>query len=128
MVASRYKIAGGNCLSHTGPLGAVERYTYDKLNLLIKANLSDGNEVTLAYNAYEDVVSAKDKYFEIVFTYDILGNIVSRVEGERKLQYRYNNQGHLMSILNEKGEAFQRKIYSIFLRQAVPCDSCGLSG
>ena len=97
----------GNCLSHTGPLGAVERYTYDKLNRLIKANLSDGNEVTLAYNSYEDVILAKDKYTEIAFTYDILGNVTSRTEGERKLQYRYNNQGHLMSIINEKGEVYQ---------------------
>ena len=97
----------GNSLSHTGPLGAVETYTYDKLNRLVRAKLSDGNEVTLAYNAYEDVVLAKDKYSEIAFTYDILGNIVSRVEGERKLQYRYNNQGHLMSIINEKGEFYQ---------------------
>ncbi len=97
----------GNCISHTGPLGAVECYTYDKLNRLVKANLSDGNVVTFAYNAYEDVVLAKDKYSQIAFTYDILGNITSRTEGERKLQYRYNSQGQLLSIINEKGEVYQ---------------------
>ncbi len=97
----------GNCLSHTGPLGAVETYTYDKLNRLVKANLSDGNEITLAYNSYEDVILAKDKYTEIAFTYDILGNITSRTEGERKLQYKYNSEAQLISIINEKGEIYQ---------------------
>ncbi|MBQ3163105.1 MAG: RHS repeat protein, partial [Lachnospiraceae bacterium] len=59
----------GNCLSHTGPMGAVEAYTYDKLNRLVKAKLSDGNEVSLAYNSYEEVVLAKDNDSEIAFTY-----------------------------------------------------------
>lgn len=97
----------GNCLSYTGPLGTAETYTYDKLNRLVKANLSDGNEVILAYNSYEDVILAKDKYSEIAFTYDNLGNIISRTEGERKLQYKYNSEGQLVSIINEKDEIYQ---------------------
>ena len=97
----------GNCLSYSSPLGAVESYTYDKLNRLIKAKLSDGNEVTLAYNSYEDVVLAKDKYSEIAFTYDILGNLTSRTEGDRKLQYEYDSRGQLISIINEGGEVYR---------------------
>ena len=85
----------------------MEAYTYDKLNRLVKAKLSDGNEVSLAYNSYEDVVLAKDKYAEIAFTYDILGNVTSRTEGERKLQYQYNSEALLIAIINEKGEKYQ---------------------
>ena len=66
----------------------MEAYTYDKLNRLVKAKLSDGNEVSFAYNSYEEVVLAKDNDSEIAFTYDILGNVTSRTEGERKLQAR----------------------------------------
>lgn len=97
----------GNCLNFKSPLGAVETYSYDKLNRLINAKLADGNEVALTYNAYENIIHAKDKYTEVDFTYSILGNITSRTEGERKIQYRYNSEEQLISIINEKGEVYQ---------------------
>lgn len=87
-------------------MGAVETYGYDRLNRLAHAKLADGNEVTLAYNSYEDVILAKDKHTEVAFTYDILGNVTSRTEGERKLQYKYNSEAQLISIINEKGESY----------------------
>ena len=96
----------GNCLSYRSPLGAVETYDYDSLNRLVHAKLADGNEVTLGYNSYEDVIRAKDKHTEVAFTYDILGNVISRTEGERKLQYKYNSEAQLISIINEKGETY----------------------
>ncbi|MFC9539006.1 hypothetical protein ACFTQ7_03890 [Lysinibacillus sp. NPDC056959] len=50
---------GGNCTTTTNPLGATEKFRYDNLNRLVRANLSDGNDVQLKYDAYDDVVFAK---------------------------------------------------------------------
>jgi len=39
------------------------------LNRLIRANLSDDNDVQLKYNAYDDVVFAKDNHTQVTFDY-----------------------------------------------------------
>lgn len=97
----------GNCLTARNPLGAVETYQYDKLNRLVKAKLADGNEIQLAYNGYEDVIFAKDQYTEVFFTYTILGSIASKTQDKRKITYEYNSEEQLISITNEKGEAYR---------------------
>ncbi len=97
----------GNCLAETNPLGAVNAYSYDKLNRLVKASLADGNEIILTYNAYEDVVRAKDKQTEVEFTYTILGSVASKSQGNRKVTYAYNSEEQLVSIINEKGEVYR---------------------
>ena len=76
----------GNCISSKNALGAVEAYTYDKLNRLIKAKAADGNEVSLTYNAYEEVIHAKDRHTEIDFTYSILGSMTSRTQARVPVQ------------------------------------------
>jgi len=49
----------GNCSTTTNFLGATKKFRYDNLNRLIRANLSDDNDVQLQYNAYDEVVFAK---------------------------------------------------------------------
>jgi len=75
----------GNCTTTTNPLGATEKFRYDNLNRLVRANLSDGNDVQLKYNAYDDVVFAKDNHTQVVF----------------------DTEEQLTAVINEKGEAYQ---------------------
>ena len=97
----------GNCTSAVNPLGAVRRYQYDSLNRLVKANLADGNEIQLEYNSYDDVVRAKDKQTEVLFEYTILGSLKSRMQCGRKVEFKYNTEEQLESVINEKGEIYQ---------------------
>ena len=97
----------GNCLSDTNPLGAVQRFHYDELNRLVRVNLADGNEIQLQYNAYDDVVHALDKQTEVAFEYTILGNLRSRTQGGRKVEFKYDTEERLESVTNEKSEIYQ---------------------
>ena len=97
----------GNCTTTTNPLGATEKFRYDNLNRLVRANLSDGNDVQLKYNAYDDVILAKDNHTQVAFDYTILGSLVSREQGEKKVKFTYDTEEQLTAVINEKGEAYQ---------------------
>ncbi|MEY9972703.1 RHS repeat-associated protein [Lysinibacillus sp. RC46] len=97
----------GNCTTTTNPLGATEKFRYDNLNRLVRANLSDGNDVQLKYNAYDDVVFAKDNHTQVAFDYTILGSLISREQGGKKVKFTYDTEEQLNTVINEKGEAYQ---------------------
>lgn len=97
----------GNCTSTTNPLGATEKFRYDNLNRLVRANLSDGNDVQLKYDAYDDVVFAKDNHTQVAFDYTILGSLISREQGGKKVKFAYDTEEQLTAVINEKGEAYQ---------------------
>ena len=105
---ARFEYDGrGNCLSETNPLGAMETYRYDALNRMVRANLSDGNQVALTYDGYDDVLKAKDNQREVTFTYTILGSMTSRTQEGRTLRYHYDSEEQLVSVTNEKGETWR---------------------
>ncbi|QPQ30160.1 DUF6531 domain-containing protein [Lysinibacillus sp. JNUCC 51] len=97
----------GNCTSTTNPLGATEKFRYDNLNRLVRANLSDGNDVQLKYDAYDDVVFAKDNHTQVAFDYSILGSLLSREQGGKKVKFTYDTEEQLTAVINEKGEVYQ---------------------
>ncbi|MGE7928267.1 RHS repeat-associated core domain-containing protein [Lysinibacillus xylanilyticus] len=77
------------------------------MNRLVRVNLSDGNDVQLKYNSYDDIVFAKDNHTQVAFDYTILGNLVSREQGGKKVKFTYDAEEQLTAIINEKGEAYQ---------------------
>ena len=97
----------GNCISETNPLGAMETYQYDALNRMVRAYLSDGNQVALTYDGYDGVLKAKDSQREVNFTYTILGSMTSRTQDGRTLRYHYDSEEQLVSVTNEKGETWE---------------------
>ena len=97
----------GNCTTTTNPLGATEKFRYDHLNRLVQANLSDGNDVQLQYDAYDDVVFAKDNHTQVSFDYTILGSLKSREQNGKKVKFTYDTEEQLTAVFNEKDEAYQ---------------------
>lgn len=97
----------GNCISEKNPLGALETYQYDSLNRMVRAYLSDGNQIALTYDGYESVLKAKDNNREVNFTYTILGSITSRTQDNRTIRYNYNSEEQLIAVTNEKGESWK---------------------
>ena len=77
------------------------------LNRLVQANLYDVNDVQLKYNAYDDVILAKDNHTQVAFDYTILGSLVSREQGGKKVKFTYDTEEQLTAVINEKGEAYQ---------------------
>ncbi|MGE7951573.1 hypothetical protein [Lysinibacillus xylanilyticus] len=97
----------GNCTTTTNPLGATEKFRYDSLNRLIRANLSDDNDVQLKYNAYDDVVFAKDNDTQVAFDYTMFGSLISREQGGKKVKFAFDTEEQLTAVINEKGETYQ---------------------
>ncbi|MEC1180000.1 RHS repeat-associated core domain-containing protein [Metasolibacillus meyeri] len=97
----------GNCTSATNPLKATDKFNYDRLNRLVQAQLADGNEIQLQYNAYEEVIVAKDNHTEVAFDYTILGSVKTRKQGGKKVNFTYDTEEQLTAVINEKGEMYQ---------------------
>ena len=96
----------GNCTTTTNPLGATEKYHYDHLNRLVRANLSDGNDVRLQYNAYDEVVLARDNHTQVAFDYTILGSLTARKQFGKNVTFTYDTEEQLTAVNNEKDEAY----------------------
>ena len=97
----------GNCVSQTNPLGAINRYEYDGLNRVIRSYLADGNEIKLKYDGYGSVLHVKDTKTEVYYTYTANGQVKTRQQGNRKVQLKYDDEEHLVQIINEKGETYE---------------------
>ena len=66
------------------------------MNRLVRANLSDGNDVQLKYNAYDDIVLAKDNHTQVAFDYyTILGSLKAREQGGKKVKFAYDTEEQL---------------------------------
>ena len=96
----------GNCIKSINPLGATERMEYDQGNRLVKHTAGDGNVTLLTYGAYDDVTHLKDNEREISYTYDPLGQLVSRKEQHRVITMGYSTEGFLSHVENEAGERY----------------------
>ncbi len=75
----------------------------------------DGNEVQLQYNAYDDIVFAKDNHTQVAFDYTILGSLKAREQGGKNVKFTYDTEEQLTAVINEKGEAYQLNV----IRKAI---------
>ncbi len=80
------------------------------MNRLVRANLSDGNDVQLKYNAYDDIVFAKDNHTQVAFDYTILGSLKAREQGGKNVKFNYDTEEQLTAVINEKGETYQLNV------------------
>jgi len=62
----------------------------------------DGNDVQLKYNAYNDVIFAKDNHKQVALDYTILGSLISREQGGKKVKFTYDTNEQLTAVINEK--------------------------
>ncbi|XAV02841.1 hypothetical protein MKY04_12220 [Lysinibacillus telephonicus] len=74
---------------------------------MFNINSSDGNDVQLQYDCYDDVIFAKDNHTQVSFDYTILGSLTSREQGGKKVRFAYDTEEQLTAVFNEKGEAYQ---------------------
>ncbi|QPQ30175.1 RHS repeat-associated core domain-containing protein [Lysinibacillus sp. JNUCC 51] len=73
----------------------------------LRANLSAGNDIQLKYNADDVVVFARGNHTQVAFDYTILGSLISRDQGGKKVKFAYDTEEQLTAVINEKGEVYQ---------------------
>ena len=96
----------GRCM-HATRSGALQNFTYDALGRVTAVQLPDGNQVYLQYNAYDEVVEARDHRQHVRFAYTPMGSLKMRQQDGKQVHFHYNSQEELLSLSNEKGERYQ---------------------
>ncbi|MCD7850341.1 MAG: hypothetical protein LUH63_11750 [Parabacteroides sp.] len=95
----------GNLLGVQGPTNAYQSFQYDSLNRVTHIN-GGGNMTILKYNAYEEVLEARDNSRRVEFTYTPLGSIASRKENGVKVRFGYDRMERLLYLTNEHKERY----------------------
>lgn len=99
--------AWGRCVAATNPEKASQRFVYDALDRVTAVRKFDGNKVELRYNAYEQVVYAQDAHHKVNFEYTPLGSLKAREESGARIQFNYDTEERLVSLLNENREVYR---------------------
>ena len=97
----------GRCTQVINPENGSQRYQYDELDRVMKIRQFDRNMVELEYNAYEEVVFAKDHQHKVSFQYNALGSLVMRQEKDTKITFAYDTENRLTTLRNEFTEAYR---------------------
>lgn len=97
----------GRCTEKTDSEKHAQGFNYDTLNRVTRIFLPDDNNLKLAYNAYDDVITAQDKKQKVRFEYTALGSLKLREQNGKKVFYNYNTEEQLTSVINEHGEAYR---------------------
>ncbi|MCD4696998.1 MAG: hypothetical protein K8S16_12245, partial [Bacteroidales bacterium] len=97
----------GDVILVENPEGATQSFTYDKLGRPVHIQQADLNNIKLQYNAYDEVIRAKDNFHHVKFDYTPLGSLKMREENGTKVFFNYDNDEQLKKIINEHGETYR---------------------
>ena len=101
--------AWGRCLKTINPAKQWQEFKYDLLDRVTRIRKLDGNVVHLTYNAYRNVVHAKDADHDVRFEYTGLGRLKAREENGRRVQFNYDTEERLISLINAHHEVYSFK-------------------
>ncbi|WP_207513596.1 RHS repeat-associated core domain-containing protein [Longitalea luteola] len=96
----------GRCIQSTNTTGEVRYFEYDPLNRISNMYLPDGNTIRLEYNAYTQVTQAADRHNSVQFEYTALGSLKKRKLHNREMQFLYDTEERLNSVVNEAGRHY----------------------
>ncbi len=105
----RYDVLG-NCIKSSDSAGNTRRIKFNLLALPETINEPDGNTRYLEFDAAGNVIQAKDKHYDIKFTYDFLNHLRSRTQAGHSVSYKYDTEGNLTHLTNEHNEVYSFEI------------------
>ncbi len=97
----------GRCQETVNAEEQHQYFSYDLLGRVTQVHLPDSNIIKLQYNAYDEVILAKDKKHQVNFEYTPLGSLKLREEKGNKVHFHYNTEEQLQAIVNERGDAYR---------------------
>jgi RHS repeat-associated protein len=97
----------GRCTQSTNTTGQVRHFEYDQLNRISRVHLPDGNIITVEYNAYDEVIQAVDRHSNVQFEYTPLGSLKKRKQNNAELQFLYDTEERLNTVINEAGKYYR---------------------
>jgi len=97
----------GRTIKIKDPKGNVTLLEYNKVGDVIKMDLPDGNNHVFEYDKSRNLVHAKDNLHDVLFTYGAMGILKNRTQNGRQVNFRYDKELQLRSILNEGKEEYR---------------------
>jgi RHS repeat-associated protein len=97
----------GNVVRVHAPDEAEQSFEYDKLGRVVSIHAADSNVTQLTYNAYDEVIEARDTKQHVKFRYTPLGSLAEREQDGVKVRFRYDKMERLNRISNEHNEFYQ---------------------
>ena len=96
----------GQCTAITNPHQLRQLRHYDLLGRVELVQDFDDNNISLSYDAMDNVVRYSDAYKDIRYRYKGLNKLIERTEGDSTVRFTYDTEGQLRRIVNEEGEEY----------------------
>lgn len=96
----------GRCTWLSDSEGNEQRFQFDQQGRLTAHKGADGNQMLLKYDAYDHIIYARDKQYEVSFEYTVLGSLKSRIQNGTKVEFRYDAEEQLRAVRNEAGNFY----------------------
>lgn len=94
-----------NVVGIENPAGGYQKFVYDALNRVTAIN-SNGNLTEFRYNAYEEILEARDRTRKVEFAYTPLGSLTRRKENGIEIRFSYDRMERLLYLTNEHRERY----------------------
>ena len=97
----------GQCTAITNPHQLRQLRHYDLLGRVEYLQDFDNNNISLSYDAMDNVVRYRDSNGkDIRYRYKGLNKLIERTEGDSTVRFTYDTEGQLRRIVNEEGEEY----------------------
>lgn len=106
-----YYDALGRCIEIKDPLGNTQYRKYNLLGKVTEVNL-DGNLQHLVYDSRGNIIEIKDKYYKVNLERNFFGNVIRRSEAGVSINFVYDKEGQLNSVINEHDERYTLELDS----------------
>ncbi|HET6585115.1 MAG TPA: DUF6531 domain-containing protein, partial [Nannocystaceae bacterium] len=100
---SREHDALGRLVAVRDAKGNVQKRDYDALGRIVRIDEPDGNVRQLARDGEGNVVRATDRLRDVRMSYSGMGWLATRTVGGTTVQYRYDTEGQIVAVVNERG-------------------------
>jgi RHS repeat-associated protein len=99
--------ARGRCHTVIDPNDNAQRREHDLLGRVTRVAEPDGNLRELEYDPEGNVVHARDRDHDVRFEYHGMGRLAARTEAGTRVEFRYDTEEQLVSIVNEHGAVYR---------------------
>jgi RHS repeat-associated protein len=99
--------ARGRCHTVIDPNDNAQRRDHDLLGRVTRVAEPDGNLRELEYDPEGNVVHARDRDHDVRFEYQGMGRLATRIEAGTRVEFRYDTEEQLVSIVNEHGAVYR---------------------
>lgn len=87
--------------------GNICRWKYDLNGQALRVDEPDGNKRIFRYDPEGNLITARDKYYDLEFEYQGMWKLKARIQNGTRVDFKYNSEEQLVAVVNEHGSVYQ---------------------